>query len=45
MARTVQQRARHQGGYRFGGYPKVGLPLMLIFLTLSLVLVPVIGPL
>jgi di/tricarboxylate transporter len=33
------------GGYRFTDYVKVGLPLMLIFLTVSLVLVPVIWPL
>ena len=33
------------GGYRFTDYVKVGLPLMLLFLTVSLVLVPVIWPL
>ena len=33
------------GGYRFIDYVKVGLPLMLIFLAISLVLVPVIWPL
>jgi len=33
------------GGYRFSDYVKVGLPLMLLFLALSLVLVPVIWPL
>ncbi|MGI9354867.1 MAG: SLC13 family permease [Rhizobiaceae bacterium] len=33
------------GGYRFADYLKVGLPLMLIFLVLSLVLVPLIWPL
>jgi len=33
------------GGYRFGEYFKVGLPLMLIFLAISLVLVPLIWPL
>jgi len=33
------------GGYRFTDYVKVGLPLMLIFLAISLVLVPVIWPL
>jgi di/tricarboxylate transporter len=33
------------GGYRFTDYVKVGLPLMLIFLAVSLVLVPVIWPL
>ncbi len=33
------------GGYRFIDYLKVGLPLMLLFLAVSLVLVPVIWPL
>ena len=33
------------GGYRFTDYVKVGLPLMLIFLAVTLVLVPVIWPL
>lgn len=33
------------GGYRFTDYVKVGLPLMLIFLAISLALVPVIWPL
>ena len=33
------------GGYRFTDYIKVGLPLMLLFLAVSLVLVPVIWPL
>ncbi len=33
------------GGYRFMDYVKVGLPLMLLFLAVSLVLVPVIWPL
>jgi len=33
------------GGYRFTDYLKVGLPLMLLFLTVTLVLVPVIWPL
>jgi di/tricarboxylate transporter len=32
------------GGYRFTDYVKVGLPLMLLFLAVSLVLVPVIWP-
>jgi len=33
------------GGYKFTDYVKVGLPLMLLFLAVSLVLVPVIWPL
>ena len=33
------------GGYRFLDYMKVGFPLMLLFLAVSLVLVPVIWPL
>jgi len=33
------------GGYRFTDYVKVGLPLMLLFLAVSLVLVPVFWPL
>ncbi len=33
------------GGYRFTDYVKVGLPLMLLFLVVSLVLVPVFWPL
>ncbi len=33
------------GGYRFADYVKVGLPLMLLFLAVSLVLVPLIWPL
>jgi di/tricarboxylate transporter len=32
------------GGYRFTDYIKVGLPLMIIFLIVSLLLVPVIWP-
>ena len=32
------------GGYQFTDYVKVGLPLMLLFLAVSLVLVPVIWP-
>jgi di/tricarboxylate transporter len=33
------------GGYRFTDYVKVGLPLMLLFLAVSLLLVPVFWPL
>lgn len=33
------------GGYRFGDYWKTGLPLLLLFLGVSLVLIPVIWPL
>ena len=33
------------GGYRFTDYLKVGLPLMLLFLAVTLVLVPLIWPL
>jgi di/tricarboxylate transporter len=33
------------GNYRFTDYVKVGLPLMLLFLAVSLVLVPLIWPL
>ena len=33
------------GGYRFGDYVRVGLPLALLFLMVSLVLIPVIWPL
>ncbi len=33
------------GGYRFFDYAKVGFPLMLLFLAVSLVLVPLIWPL
>ena len=33
------------GGYRFADYVKVGLPLMLLILAISLALVPVIWPL
>lgn len=33
------------GGYQFTDYVKVGLPLMLLFLAVSLLLVPVIWPL
>ena len=33
------------GGYRFTDYVKVGLPLMLLFLAVSLVLIPIIWPL
>ena len=32
------------GGYNFNDYIKVGLPLMILFLIVSLVLVPVIWP-
>lgn len=32
------------GGYRFGDYWKLGLPLMLWFLTIGVLLVPVIWP-
>ena len=33
-----------QGDYNFNDFIKVGLPLIIIFLTLSLILVPVIWP-
>ncbi len=33
------------GGYQFTDYVKVGLPLMLLFLAISLLLVPIIWPL
>jgi di/tricarboxylate transporter len=33
------------GGYTFTDYMKVGLPLMLLFLVVSLILVPLIWPL
>jgi di/tricarboxylate transporter len=33
------------GGYRFNDYVKVGLPLLVIVLVVSLVLVPLIWPL
>jgi len=33
------------GGYRFGDYWKTGLPLLLLFLAVSLVLIPVVWPL
>ena len=33
------------GGYRFGDYWKTGLPLLLLFLAVSLVLIPLIWPL
>jgi di/tricarboxylate transporter len=33
------------GGYRFGDFARVGLPLMIIFLALSLALIPLIWPL
>jgi di/tricarboxylate transporter len=32
------------GGYRFTDYVKVGLPLILIFLVVSLLLIPLIWP-
>jgi di/tricarboxylate transporter len=33
------------GGYRFNDYVKVGLPLLVIVLVVSLALVPLIWPL
>lgn len=33
------------GGYRFGDFTRVGLPLLIIFLALSLALIPLIWPL
>ena len=30
------------GGYRFGDYWKLGLPLMCLFLTVAVVIVPVV---
>ena len=36
---------RLEGGYRFMDYVKVGLPLMLLFLAVTLILVPLIWPL
>ena len=32
------------GGYRFNDYVKVGLPLMVLFLAVSLVIVPLVWP-
>jgi di/tricarboxylate transporter len=32
------------GGYRFGDYWKLGLPLALLFMLVSVLLVPVIWP-
>lgn len=45
IASPVNTLVYAPGGYRFGDYSRVGLPLMLIVLALSLLLVPVIWPL
>jgi di/tricarboxylate transporter len=32
------------GGYRFTDYAKVGVPLLALFLAVSLILIPIIWP-
>jgi di/tricarboxylate transporter len=44
VATPVNLMVQNPGGYRFGDYWKLGLPLLLWFLVVSVVLVPVFWP-
>jgi di/tricarboxylate transporter len=44
VATPVNLMVQHPGGYRFGDYWKLGLPLLLWFLVVSVVLVPLFWP-
>jgi di/tricarboxylate transporter len=41
---TTNAMVMTAGGYKFSDYFKVGLPLLLLFLTTTLILVPLIWP-
>ncbi len=45
IASPVNTLVLTPGGYRFGDFMKTGLPLLLLFLIVSLILVPLIWPL
>ena len=45
IASPVNTLVMTPGGYRFGDFMKSGLPLLVMFLMISLVLVPLIWPL
>ncbi|NNF07460.1 MAG: hypothetical protein HKN21_11915 [Candidatus Eisenbacteria bacterium] len=45
ISSTTNLMVMTPGGYRFTDYAKVGFPLILLFLTVSLILVPIIWPL
>ena len=44
MAPPVNMMVMGPGGYRFGDYWKLGLPLLLLFFVVAVVLVPVFWP-
>jgi di/tricarboxylate transporter len=44
VATPVNLMVLNPGGYRFGDYWKLGLPLLLWFLVVSVVLVPLFWP-
>jgi di/tricarboxylate transporter len=45
IASPVNTLVFNPGSYSFGDFVKVGTPLIIIFLTISLILVPIIWPL
>jgi di/tricarboxylate transporter len=45
IASPVNTLVYNPGGYNFGHFMKVGLPLLILFLAISLLLVPIIWPL
>ena len=44
VATPVNMMVMGPGGYRFGDYWKLGLPLLLLFFVVAVVLVPVFWP-
>jgi di/tricarboxylate transporter len=44
VATPVNMMVMGPGGYRFGDYWKLGLPLLLLFLAVSVLLVPLFWP-
>ena len=44
ISSTTNLMVMTPGGYRFADYVVVGLPLMLLFLVLSLLLIPIVWP-
>ena len=44
VATPVNMMVMGPGGYRFGDYWKLGLPLLALFFAVSVVLVPIVWP-
>ena len=44
VATPVNMMVMEPGGYRFGDYAKLGLPLLLWFFVVSVVIVPIFWP-